>query len=235
MGRHATPAGLILGADTAHEKGDWDVAPNADLSKYDVVYITGTVGAYLKVTAADADLAAMATQPLWLMTTPAHVESPEKPTGYANPMAMVVGTADAAVDTSSAAIGDPVFLSNTAGGWSLSPGTYRRRIGTVTKVHATEGEWFFDGRIGAGILTGTAIIATTNQDVAVTLPAALTGKPAWAVIIGENPLASPPIADAGGALNVDRVFWDGADLKIEANAAASHATGVMVQWFVVAD
>jgi len=42
-------------------------------------------------------------------------------------------------NTSGAAVDDPVYLSDTAGGWSLSPGTSKRRIGTVLVVHASAG------------------------------------------------------------------------------------------------
>jgi hypothetical protein len=48
-------------------------------------------------------------------------------------------------DTSSApATGVAVYLSDTAGGWSLTPGTYKRRIGTVVVKSATVGSILLD-------------------------------------------------------------------------------------------
>lgn len=75
-------------------------------------------------------------------------------------------------DTSAAAVGDPVYLSDTAGEISLTPGTSSVVVGRVTKVSATVGEiWLEPGNasIAAGegelIAQGTiaaASVATLN-------------------------------------------------------------------------
>lgn len=43
------------------------------------------------------------------------------------------------VNTLGASIGDPVYLSDTAGSWSLTPGTYTVQVGIVLEVSATTG------------------------------------------------------------------------------------------------
>lgn len=48
------------------------------------------------------------------------------------------------VSTSGSVVGDHVFLSDTAGGWSLSPGTIPVPIGVVTVSHATAGAVLID-------------------------------------------------------------------------------------------
>ena len=92
---------------------------------------TTTSKAHVSMGLADASAAATAQGPIYV----AEHGMAASAIGRFNDRAWML-TAQA---TTGATIGDPVYLSDTAGGWSLTPGTVGRRIGTVIEVHATTG------------------------------------------------------------------------------------------------
>ena len=67
------------------------------------------------------------------------------------------------VDTNGSAVGDPVYLSDTPGGWSLAAGTVELQIGEVMVVSATAGSVRIDpyaNYASAGVVT-TGVTGTT--------------------------------------------------------------------------
>lgn len=101
------------------------------------------------------------------------------------------------VDTSAGAIGDDVFLSDTAGGWSLTPGTSPIRVGKVLVSSATVGVvWLSPGSaVGIGpdssanVLTAAASAAldySTSGTVAITTAAAETNTLAIPAFAGQT-------------------------------------------------
>lgn len=115
-----------------------NVVADGNIAQGDLVYFSGydaTTG-YLKAKKADADAADPAKCALFV--APAAITDTESGT--------VVGKYELeGQDTSSAtAVGDPVYLSTTAGGWALSApsggGQVIQHVGVVTAKHATEGK-----------------------------------------------------------------------------------------------
>ncbi|MBI4332427.1 MAG: hypothetical protein HY673_14235, partial [Chloroflexi bacterium] len=82
----------------------------------------------------------------------------------------LIGTASANVDTSSTTVGDPIYLSATAGGWTktdpAAAGAISQIIGRVAVVSATVGEIVFD-MVAEGP-TPKALGSSEIQDLSVT-------------------------------------------------------------------
>jgi len=110
------------------------------LTKGQLVYISGydADSELIKVKKADADGADPAKAALFVV--PEDIGNGE--TGYVVGMYEVDG-----VDTSSLSVGDPVYLSTTAGGWSgtapASGGSSIQHVGVVTASDATNGKILF--------------------------------------------------------------------------------------------
>ena len=66
------------------------------------------------------------------------------------------------VNTAAAAVGDAVFLSDTAGGWSLTPGTNPIQIGMVTTSDATAGAVLLDPKRFSGSSDGLPQLYVTR-------------------------------------------------------------------------
>ena len=66
------------------------------------------------------------------------------------------------VNTSAAAVGDAVFLSDTAGSWSLTPGTNPIQIGMVTASDATAGAVLLDPKRFSGSSDGLPQLYVTR-------------------------------------------------------------------------
>ena len=139
--------------------GRWRVVPASDMSKYNIVTVTDTVNGYMKATKADADTFALSRGKLY-MCRHACIANGNDPLLEIVDSGQVVGVTGAVVDTSGGAVGDPVFLSNTAGGWTLTPtsSTTRRIIGRVLVVNATTGVWEFSGATGSGGILAHGIV-----------------------------------------------------------------------------
>jgi|GEM_PF-7127394 len=97
-----------------------------------LIYQTGLLGtSQMTMDVADADAVISTQGKLWINR---HRVPDDSNSGVAVPWTVLTG-----VNTASSAAGNPVFLSNTAGGWSLSAGTIRRQIGRVITANATTG------------------------------------------------------------------------------------------------
>ena len=140
-----------------------DGAVSAD----DLISVTGAQGSFMKVSPADANGA------VTLNSTQLYVADFAGASGEYLPLAVpwkvVVG-----VDTSSATVGDPVYLSDTAGSYSLTTGSIK--VGTVL-TSATAAN---DGTIllapqsavstsGTAYGASTTMVATGANDVAISI------------------------------------------------------------------
>lgn len=69
------------------------------------------------------------------------------------------------VNTSGSAVGAPVYLSDTAGAFSLSPGTVPQVLGWVVKVGVADGEIYVVAQ-GAGVVgAGTSVLNQTGSTI----------------------------------------------------------------------
>ena len=134
-----TAAGGVSGGDF---NPTLNVIAGEAIAKYDLVYISGydTTSGKLKVKKADADLA-----------SPANVAQFIAPLAIENGAAgVVVGALVAtAINTDAAsAVGDPLWLSDTAGGFAVAApttaGDTQQCVGVVVTKNATTGSaWFY--------------------------------------------------------------------------------------------
>lgn len=207
-------------------------AASTTIASRSVAYRSGNKGNYPELTPADGNVIASLGKQLWWCSLGADNPSGLAPQGKAHRRVNVSG-----VNTFGSSIGAPVYLSDTAGGWSLTAGTYKVVLGFVTKVSSADGvldgEFEFDPA-PVNIISGTATIAATATTVVVPITSGpLFNKPAFASVVAELPLAAPPVADSA-LLYITRCFWHTDGLNIEGNAAANDAQGVLVNWAIIA-
>ena len=100
------------------------------ITKGDLVTITGSRNSHLEVQRADADSAALARNLIFVAEHGATI-------GQQVRVAAIYAIRNA--NTAAATVGDPVYLSGTAGGWSLTPGAIPITVGIVVVVSATVG------------------------------------------------------------------------------------------------
>lgn len=136
--KHIQPGGQTGDAGGIQVYNDSGVAITAGM----LVVLTGLQGDYTpEVSAADADSNALAYSKVWV----APKAIPTAAYGRAVPWHIVTGAV-----TTGSTIGDPVFLSATAGGWTLTPTTARAVVvGRVMKVHASAGVVLLDPQSAA--------------------------------------------------------------------------------------
>ena len=112
----------------------------ASVAASDLVYASGQRGLVMEITKADADVLLAEGTTLWI----ARHEIPNGEYGEILPWRLVTG-----VNTAGSVAGRPVYLSGTAGGWSLTAGATATVVGTVSSVHATTGSVLLNPQGGA--------------------------------------------------------------------------------------
>lgn len=150
----------------------------ASIAASDLVYVTGQRGLVMEVTKADADVALADGATLWV----ARHEIPDGEYGEILPWRLVTG-----VNTAGSTAGQPVYLSSTAGGWSLTPGATAIVVGTVSSVHASTGSVLLNPQGGATsgkAYASTADSAELAQNTAVTAFSVTHSIPAGKLVSG---------------------------------------------------
>lgn len=185
-----------------HERGGrWRVIPAANVSQYDIVYASGTSAGYMQVTKADADALATSRGTLFMCRHGATANGND-PLLEVNARMLVTG-----VDTSAGAVGDPVYLSGTAGGWTLTVGSSatQRIVGRVITVSASAGAWLFDGSTNSGrtIVSSTLDIANGTDTGTAAVGAIFNGRPVLATLNeADGTLSVASAVVAAGTLTV---------------------------------
>lgn len=122
-----------------------------------IVSVTGATGDLL-LTGSLADADSTATNVAVLMVASQAI--PVGRIGVCTPTKVLTG-----VDTSGSTAGDPIYLSGTAGGWSLTAGTFARQVGQVLVVSATVGKvLLFPSAYSPGSVGGPASDAILVTD-----------------------------------------------------------------------
>ena len=160
------------------------IADTGGVAANDICTVTGydTTTGYMKLDKADADSAALA-KSLWLSPNAVAAGA----TGYARKTGLITG-----VNTNGATVGDPVYLSETDGSWSLSePATgtdVTVEIGTVAVVSSTIGVISVD--LGGGERIAIHTHADNSEGGTITIGADLAGTSdtAWDINTGGNKL-----------------------------------------------
>jgi hypothetical protein len=156
MQQSSISAGRLNTAGIDRNQGKhWLVYAGATIAAGALVYPSANVSNSIQVALADADVAATSRAPIWVAVH-----------GASSGQALRVSEKFMLnnVDTSSAtAVGAAVYLSDTAGGWSLTTGTMKRQVGVVIVVSATVGSVLLDpeafGANNVDIVGNTAVSA----------------------------------------------------------------------------
>ncbi len=177
---------LIDGVDYA-EGSVVRVITNTTLVAGNIVIATSRVNGHMKVVKADADTAALTRGPLFLAIHDVAVVKTNKPQARVVPMGLVTG-----VDMSAGAVGDPVYLSQTAGAFTLTAPSaltaFKRAIGRVVTAAAANagGAFLFGGLADGGdlnasslgkIVSGTLTVANGASTGTAVVGTSLNGKP----------------------------------------------------------
>jgi hypothetical protein len=144
----------------------------------DIIAVSGQSGTFMKAAPADADSAVHARS--MLMVADFAVA-----TGvigsFAVPWKLLQNQ-----NTAAATVGQTVFLSNTAGGISLTAGTLRVPVGIVTSSHASTGTILLAPSSFAGRVVAGTISISSDTTGAAAVGATLDGLPVTAVANTEN-------------------------------------------------
>lgn len=146
--RELAPAHLLSDAAEKNSGREWIAVAGGTIVAGNIVCVTGNSAAHLKVERADADTGALARNLLFVAMHGAA-------TGQQVRLSEITCLRN--VNTNGATIGDPVFLSGTAGGWSLTAGAIPVAVGIVVKVSAT---------VGIVVLCPQAYISSNVQAIA---------------------------------------------------------------------
>jgi hypothetical protein len=192
----------------------WRLIPTAAVGLNDIVAPNGSTSGY--ITCAQATSASATSQNNRLLLSKNAVVSADANTACLK--AVEVGLITD-VNTVAGAVGDDVYLS-TAGGWSLTAGTFVRRIGTILVSSATVGVILFDGAKNSNresnIAFGTVIVASGVTTGVVTMGAAWNGSIVVATVRSSTNLVS-----------VQKAVIAGGDLTVTVSADPGVATGVV--------
>tara|TARA_Y100001963_G_scaffold121433_1_gene170027 strand:+ start:17845 stop:18666 length:822 start_codon:yes stop_codon:yes gene_type:complete len=186
------------------------------ISANDILVVTGTQGDFLQVAKADADGAATLSNALLFVADYAAASGDYTP--VALPYKLVTG-----LDTSTASVGDSVYLSTTAGGYSLTTGFVK--VGTVVSAAASGAILFAPQTTpsNSGTIYGaaTSMIGTGAQDVEVEIV-----QPAGTVITDIGHVTTT--ATVGAANIVVRVGTasDGEEVIADSNYVSSGVSAI---------
>jgi hypothetical protein len=180
---------------TKHRTNAVTVYCDGAVTANDILSVTGVQGNHMKVAPADANGAVTLNNSLLYVADYAAASGAYTP--VAIPWKVVVG-----VDTSSATIGDPVYLSDTAGSFSLTTGSIK--IGTVLTA-ATAAN---DGTI---LLAPQSI--TSTGGIAYGAATTMIGSGAQDVAISITQPAGTVITDAGCVLTTATVGSQSTNVK----------------------
>lgn len=206
---------LKAGGFNAHKWQEEAVATET-IAIGDVLKVTDRLGNYPKVAKADADLSADGMGPLYIAATK----------GVSGSRMAILSRGAIFFNTTGATLGDPVFLSGTAGGITLTATGGNRRIGSVGKVGtvAAGGFVLFDGSAPSQqiIKTGTAAVAgaASVTVLAATIGGNFGGRRAFAIC-----------STVSGVIHVTAYTWSTNDLVITLSASYTGNVDWMVFLF----
>tara|TARA_R100000808_G_scaffold24978_1_gene60099 strand:- start:3102 stop:3728 length:627 start_codon:yes stop_codon:yes gene_type:complete len=161
------------------------------LSANDIIMATGVSGAHMTVNQADVDNFTEIGGTLWIAD---YAVDSGTTVACAVPWKLITD-----IDTSSAsAVGQPVYLSDTEGAYTLSPTAAKPhiKIGHVVAVHASTGAILlnpgaFSGQIGGQVAFGGGTTAT------VSVGAAFNGRPVVATMNGGSRYVTKAVITSG--------------------------------------
>lgn len=179
---------------TKHRSNAVKVYVDGGCAAGDILSVTGVQGDFLKVAKADANGAVTLNNSLMYVAD--YAASSGDYTPVALPWKMVEG-----VTTTGSAIGAPVFLSDTAGSFSLTPGVSALKVGVVLTVGASGtillSPQSFASVEGIAYADSTSVIQASahNTDFTIT-------QPAGTVLVDLGIVVTTAIAGSSGNINI---------------------------------
>jgi hypothetical protein len=122
--------GHLLAGQARNTGKEWIVTAGETIVAYDILCANGVSEAHVLVMKASANVATKRNGPIFIAMHGASTGDQLRVAEYVVEMN---------VNTAAAAVGAPVFLSNTAGDWGLSAGAVSRHVGVVLVSDATAG------------------------------------------------------------------------------------------------
>jgi len=183
------------------------VKASENLSANDIIMATGISGAHMTVNQADVDNFTEIGGTLWIADYA--VDSGDT-VACAVPWKLITE-----INTSAAAaVGQPVYLSDTEGAYTLSPTANKPhiKVGHVVAVHASAGAILLNPSAFSGLVGGTMVIASGAASGTVAVGAAFNGRPV---------LATCNEKDGSNDRYVIQAVISGGNLTIEINDTTS--------------
>ena len=169
------------------------------LAANDIIMGTGISGSHMTVHKADVDAFTKMGGTLWIAD-------------FAVPINSIVATAVpwkllTSVNTNGAVVGQPVYLSDTAGAWTLAPAAGKPlvKIGHVVEVHLTAGAVLLNPGAHSGQIGGVLTFVTTSVTApTVAVGTAYNGRPVIATLmsVGSGSAVIHKAVVAGGVLTI---------------------------------
>jgi len=180
---------------TKHRSNAVKVYCDGAVAANDIISVTGVQGDFLKVSKADGDGAATLNEGLLYVADYAAADGDYTP--VALPWKLVES-----VDTSGSTIGAPVFLSDTPGSFSLTPGTMATKVGTVLSVHASTGQILlspqaFAAADGIAYADSTSVVQGSAHDTDFEIT-----QPAGTFLTDLGLVVTTAIAGSSGTINI---------------------------------
>ena len=152
------------------------VKASEDLSANDIIMATGISGAHMTVNQADIDHFTEIGGPLWIADYA--VDSGDT-VACAVPWKLLTNVD---TDTAGTAVGQPVYLSDTEGSYTITPPTNKPhiKVGHIVKVGTSDGAILLNPSAFSGLVGGTMVIASGATSGTVAVGAAFNGCPVLA-------------------------------------------------------
>lgn len=184
------------------------VKASEDLAANDIIMATGISGAHMTVEQADIDNFTEIGGTLWVAD---YAVDSGTTAATAVPWKLLTSID---TDTLGTAVGQPVYLSDTEGGYLITPPVGLKphiKVGHIVKVHATEGAILLNPGAFSGQIAGQLTFSGSATSVAVTVGAAFNGCPVLATLQNSG----------SGTAYVRSAIVAGGDLTITTNATTA--------------
>ena len=185
------------------------VKASEDLSANDLIMATGVSGAHMTVNQADVDNFTEIGGTLWVAD---FAVASGKTVACAVPWKLITS-----LNTSSAsAVGQPVYLSDTEGAYTLSPTANKPhiKVGHVVSVHASTGAILLNPSAYSNMIAGQLTFTGSATTVTATVGAAFNGRPVLATLQNST----------SGDAHVETAIVSGGTLTIEVNSTTAGGT-----------
>ena len=170
------------------------------LTANDIIMATGISGAHMTVNQADVDNFTEIGGTLWVAD---YAVDSGTTVACAVPWKLITSID---TDTAGTAVGQPVYLSDTEGGYTITPPANKPhiKVGHIVKIGTTDGAILLNPSAFSGQIGGQVTFSGTDETVTVAVGAAFNGLPVVATLnsVGSGTAHILKAAVAGGTLTI---------------------------------